>query len=364
MKRIVLFFQVVVALFVLAVAPVSRADQPSIIRIGVPGVGIGNRPYVGGSSAGTVHLRGQLEEEFKKDGIAVRWFFYPGAGPAVNEAFANHLIDFAFGLGDLPSVIGKAGGLKTKLLAAAGTRYNVYLAVPADSNITSIEALRGRKVAVFKGTALQLAANRILEGHGLSERDVRFINMDNATAKNALLTKDVEAAFGGYDLLQLRDQGTAKIVYVTKGDSPTYRAAVALVGTEDFIYKYPDITKRVVKNLVVAAQWISQNEGAPAPLYQLWTKSGVPFNNFKEDQDGDGANSLKVKSSPLFDEYVIGRYKAAIADAKRFNLVRSTFDVEPWIDRSFLNAVLRELSLEGYWAEFATSGAQKSPGKS
>src|SRR5450755_4469765 len=92
----------------LATAFTSRSafasTAPSIIRIGFPSVGIGNRPIVGGTPAATVHLR--------------------GAGPAVNELFANGLADFGFGLGDLPSIIGHAGGLKARLLAAAGIRQN------------------------------------------------------------------------------------------------------------------------------------------------------------------------------------------------------------------------------------------------
>ncbi len=90
-------------------------SAPSIIRIGYPSVGIGNRPIVGGSPAGTVHLRGLLEEEFKAEGIKIQWNFLRGAGPAVNELFANGLADFGFGLGDLPSIIGHSGGLKTRI---------------------------------------------------------------------------------------------------------------------------------------------------------------------------------------------------------------------------------------------------------
>jgi len=93
----------------------ARAAAPAVIRIGVPGVGIGNRPIIGGSSVATVALRGLLEEEFKAEGIKVQWNFVRGAGPAVNELFANGLADFGWGLGDLPSIIGHAGGLKTRI---------------------------------------------------------------------------------------------------------------------------------------------------------------------------------------------------------------------------------------------------------
>src|SRR5262249_40996353 len=98
----------------------ARAATPSVIRIGVPGVGVGDRPKTGGSPPSTVGLRGSLEEEFKADGIKVQWNYLRGAGPAVNELFANGLIDFGFGLGDLPSIIGRAGGLPTRVLLAGG----------------------------------------------------------------------------------------------------------------------------------------------------------------------------------------------------------------------------------------------------
>jgi sulfonate transport system substrate-binding protein len=227
-------------------------DKPSVIRIAYPGVGIGNRPFVGGNSAALLHLRGLLEEEFKKDGIQVTWSFLRGAGPAVNELYANGLVDFSL-LGDLPSIVGHAGGLKTKVLAATGIRGNTYLAVPADSTITSVKDLKGKRVAIFKGTNIQLSVAKILEANGLTEKDIRALNMDNATSRAALTTKDVDAVFGAYDLISLRDQGVAKIVYNTLGD-PRYLRHASWIGTEAFITKYPEITKRVVKTLVQAAK--------------------------------------------------------------------------------------------------------------
>ena len=60
-----------------------------------------------------------------------------GAGPAVNEALSNKQIDFAY-QGDLPQVVGRANGLKTKLLVASGVRNNLYLVAPAASPLSSI----------------------------------------------------------------------------------------------------------------------------------------------------------------------------------------------------------------------------------
>ena len=71
------------ALALLQFVPVTvhAEDQPKEIRIAFSGAGAGGRPLSGGSSLATTHLHGALEEEFKKDGIKIKWFFNVGAGP-------------------------------------------------------------------------------------------------------------------------------------------------------------------------------------------------------------------------------------------------------------------------------------------
>jgi sulfonate transport system substrate-binding protein len=121
-----------------------------VIRIANPGVGIGNRPVVGGSAWSLVHLRGMLEDEFAPDGIKVSWTFLRGAGPAVNELYANQLTDFS-AYGDLPSIIGRASGLDTRILASMG-KFNLVIAVPADSRVRSIEELKGPNATCVRST--------------------------------------------------------------------------------------------------------------------------------------------------------------------------------------------------------------------
>lgn len=157
---------------VLSVASGARAeDKPKEIRLGFPSVGVGNRPIATGSALATAHLRGSLEEEFKKDGIEIKWNFLPGAGPAVNELYANGLLDFST-LGDLPSIIGRASGLQYRVLAGASVRGHIYVSVPADSPVQSIKQAvarrphhRGRlarpdRVAVAAARALRRAGLR------------------------------------------------------------------------------------------------------------------------------------------------------------------------------------------------------------
>src|SRR5215510_676945 len=67
--------QCVLVAFILLLGVTAWADAPTVIRMAVPGVGVGNRPVTGGSSASTMHLRGMLEKEFEKEGIRVTWSF-------------------------------------------------------------------------------------------------------------------------------------------------------------------------------------------------------------------------------------------------------------------------------------------------
>lgn len=333
------------------------ADKPSVIRIGVPSVGVGDRPKSGGSPPTTVGLLGKLEEEFKADGIQIKWNYLRGAGPAVNELFANGLIDFGFGLGDLPSIIGKAGGLPTRVLLAGGIRQNTYLSVTADSNINSIKDLKGRKVAIFKGTNIQLATAKILEGNGLSEKDLKAINMNTPSTKAALITRDVDAAWGGSDYLALRDQGATRVIFTTRNGNPAFYRHSSVVAAQDFINQYPSTTQRVVDTLVRTAKWISDHDANPTPVFQVWTKSGVQFNDYKEDFTG---SSLKQRSSPLIDEYLTTRYKKAISDAKRFGLIRNEFSFDQWIEPKFLKESLKNQKLEGFWTPHDPEGRPKA----
>jgi len=346
---------VALGLFMLSTG-IAHADAPKVIRMVFPGVGVGNRPVTGGSTVSTMHLKGMLEDEFKADGIQINWSFLRGAGPATNELYANGLADFSL-LGDLPSIIGHSGGLKTRVLAATAIRGNTYIFVPTGSQIQSVKDLRGKRVAIFKGTNIQLTANKILEKFGLKESDIRAINMDSATAKAAMATGDIDAAFGWTEYLSLRDQGLARMIYSTDTSDPFSYRHCSFIGSEEFINKYPEITERVVKTLVKAAKWQSDQDANPAAAFQLWTRSGVTFANFKEDQ---GSSSLKVLSSPLVDEYLISQYKKNIEEAKRFGLIRNTFSFDEWYEPKFLQQALKELNLENYWVPYGADGKPKS----
>jgi len=339
------------AALTLIAATTAFAQAPSVIRIGVATGGVGTPPRTGSSTVGLVNSQGLLEKEFAKDNIKVEWIFFKGAGPAVNEALVNHQLDFAW-QGDLPSIVHRAGGVKTRIIAGSGVRNGLYLGVPPDSGIARIEDLRGKRVAVFKGTNLHLAAVRALAAHGLKESDLKLINLDTAAAQAALTTKDIDAAFGYVELFLLRDKGVAKVVWSAAQDSYRYTRQTVLLVADDFATQQPQIVQRVVDVVVRTARTYS-DESQRGELFTQWGKAEFPEKTWREDFIGQ---PLRVRLSPLLDPFLVARYKDASEEAFKLKLTRSKPEIDSWFDRSFLTAALKAQKLEGYWPEYAADG--------
>jgi sulfonate transport system substrate-binding protein len=342
------------AVLALSAAPVQAA-APEVIRIGVASAGGGDPVTWGGSPGGVVRVNNWLEEEFKPSGIKVEWLFFKGAGPAVNEALSNKQIDFAY-QGDLPQIVGRSNGLKTKLLLVSGARNNLYVAVPPASAISSIKDLKDRNVSIFRGTNGHLVAINVLAAHGLSERDIKGVNLDAGSAQAALVSSGVDAAFGGYELFKVRDQGLAKIVYSTQGQDPALTRQAALLVRSEFEQDHPAEVQRIVDVFVRAARW-SSDEKNRDELFGIWARSGTPVASWAAEFD---KQPLAVRNSPLVDEFIVSRYKAVVADALKLKLIRREVSVDDWFDTRYLQSALKKQGLENYWTAFDAKGRPRT----
>jgi sulfonate transport system substrate-binding protein len=333
-------------------AAAQTSEPLKTIRIGIATGGVGSNPVRhGGTTTALAYSDGALEEEFRKDGVRIEWLFFKGAGPAVNEALVNRQLDFAW-QGDLPSVVHRANGVKTRIIFASGVRTGLYLAVAPDSDIQRIEDLRGRRVAVFKGTNLHLAAVRALADKGLRERDVKLINLDQSSADTALANRDVDAVFNYVGVFGLRDKGLAKVIWSAAADSYQYTRQTALLVTDEFAARHPQAVARVVRTLVRTAHQYS-DESRRAELFERWGKTEYPEKVWREDFIGQ---PLRVRLSPLLDPFLVARYKDAAREGHALKLVRLVPEIDSWFDRSYLNAALKELKLENYWPAYGADG--------
>ncbi|KAF1066349.1 ABC transporter substrate-binding protein [Variovorax sp.] len=341
------------ALLATALAASAQA-APDTIRIGVATAGGGDPVTWGGSPGGVARANNWLEEEFKASGIKVEWLFFKGAGPAVNEALSNKQIDFAY-QGDLPSIVGRSNGLKTKVLLVSGARNNLYLVTPTQSNIQSIKDLKGRTVSIFRGTNGHLVAINVLAADGLAERDIKGVNLDTGSAQAALVSNGVDAAFGGYEWFKVRDQGLAKVVYSTQGRDPALTRQAALLVRSEFEQANPAEVQRVVDVFVRAAHWSSEEKNRDE-LFRIWARSGTPVASWTAEFD---KQPLAQRNSPLADDFIVARYKAVVGDALKLKLIRREVTVDDWFDTRYLKAALKKQGLEGYWSASDAKGQPK-----
>lgn len=332
----------------------ANAATPKVIRIGSPQVGVNQKFFPGANSLAIVKANDWLEEEFKKDGIEIQWTSFRAAGPAVNEALANKQLDIV-SLGDLAAIIGRSRGTATRLVFANSRGSHSYLAVAPGSDIKSIKDLRGRKVAVLIGTAYQRPFDLLLKDAGLSPRDVKLVNFDWPTSKAAVVSKDIDATFGGSDLLLLKEKGVSFPVS-TKGRGVDYTIQSALLASDEFANQYPEILTRVIKQLLRAAAW-SSDPANRDKLLTLWAdNSGTPLSVYQQDFDGE---SLKYRASPLLDESYVSALEGVVEDALEQKLIRQNVDVGAWIDTRFLKDALKQTKLENNWPELDRNGNPK-----
>ncbi|HEX8589223.1 ABC transporter substrate-binding protein [Pseudomonas sp.] len=349
-KRTSLFSKssVATALAALLMMPLADAD---VLRIGVASAGGGDPVTFSGSSLAIVRNQQLLEKAFAGTDTEVQWFFFKGAGPAVNEALSNQQLDFAYE-GDLPAVVGRSNGLDTKLLAAIGVRSNVYLAVPKGSDIKTVEDLKGKKVAVFRGTNGHLVSIKLLADHGMTERDLKVINLDSGSSQAALASKGVDAAFGGRELFKLRDQGLIDIIFDNPDNNVRYTRQCALVVRGDYEKQHADNVQKVVNVLVDAARWESEAGNRDAVLNE-WAKTNEPLASLKADFS---RLDLRDSASPLVDAFLRDRYQAVADQAKDEKMIRRPVSVDGWFDTRYLENALKTKGLEHYWTVYGADG--------
>ncbi|ATV43251.1 ABC transporter substrate-binding protein [Pectobacterium brasiliense] len=325
------------------------AQKPTEIRIGLPDQSAGSKPFIRGP-LGLAHIRQQLEKEFEPQGIKIQWSFFKGAGPAVNEALANKQLDVVY-LGDLAAIIGRSGSLPTRVLV--GSRgSNSYLAATPESGIQRIEDLRGKRIAVYKGTADQLSFERAIKSVGLNERDVRVINLDWTAGKAALAARRVDAVWGGVSLLALRKQGI-NIVTTSRALGWPNTTQAAVLATQDFIDRYPGTTQQLVNVLVDNAQWIGDAQHLPEYTALMAEQSQIPQAIFQEELK---VEDLPFQSSPRLDPFLLSSLQDSIERAKAAGLIRNTFSASDWFAGQFVDRALKAKGLESNWAVYDASG--------
>lgn len=309
-----------------ALAGLVHAAELKEIRIAVPDLSAGSQ-HSGGGITDVLREQQILEKAFADQGITIQWNFFKGAGPVINEAFANGQVDLAY-LGDLAAIIGRSNGLETRLLSATARDIKQYLGVVPGSGIKTLQDLRGKRVAVFRGTASQLSFDAALASQGLSEKDLKVINLDFNAAGAALAAKQIDATWGGSNLTALQAKGLAEIPLTTKDLGGAGSIQAVLVGSKQFVDEHPDAVAKLLKAQQQAVQWLTDDSNKQAYITLVSERASYPpviLTNDLKDQ------TLSEIFPSTLDPVFLGKLQGAVDLASKEKLIRRSFQVSDWV---------------------------------
>ena len=159
------------------------------------------------------------------------------SGPPMLEAMASGAVDIG-GVGDAPPVFAASGGEQVEIVGARQTNGDQdAVVVPKNSPITSIQQLKGKKIAYGSGSSANYNLLTVLTKAGLTTKDVSLANLQPALALAAFTSGDVAA----WDIWppyvqQVVAQDGARVLATGSGYGGPYSfevAAKAAVATPD-----------------------------------------------------------------------------------------------------------------------------------
>jgi sulfonate transport system substrate-binding protein len=159
----------------------KTAQSPEVLRIGYQK-----------SAVNLVILKqqGVLEKRFPS--TKVTWIEFP-AGPQLLEALSVGALEFGL-TGDAPPVFAQAAGKALYYVGAEPAKpESSALLVLHDSPIQTLADLKGKKIALQKGSSAHYLLVRAVEKAGLQWRDIQPIYLTPADARAAFERKSVDA---------------------------------------------------------------------------------------------------------------------------------------------------------------------------
>jgi sulfonate transport system substrate-binding protein len=182
-----------------------------------------------------------LEKEFSKDGISIVWVQTLGSNKALEFLNAGS-IDLGSTAG-AAALVGKINGNPIKSIYVYSRPEWTALVTRKDTPIAKIADLKGKRVAVTRGTDPHIFLVRALQSVGLTEKDIVPVLLQHPDGKTALIRGDVDA-WAGLDpmMAQAEVEDGARLFYRNK-DANTWGI---LNASEQFLKDHPDIVRRVL----------------------------------------------------------------------------------------------------------------------
>jgi len=214
---------------------------------------------IGYQKYGTLVLlkaRGSLEKRLAPLHVEVRWTEFP-AGPQLLEGLNVGSIDFGT-VGEAPPIFAQAAGAD---LVYVGNEPPASAAeailVPKDSPIKTVAELKGKKVALNKGSNVHFLLVKLLEKSGVQYKDIDPVFLTPADARAAFERGSLDAwAIWEPFLAAAQRQTGARILADGNGVVSNHQFFLA---SRPYASKRADVVAIVLEEVAAVDEWAKTN---------------------------------------------------------------------------------------------------------
>lgn len=238
----------------LATTSIAAAQGNDLLRIGYQ------------KSASLLALQkaqGTLEKRLATQGVAVKWVEFP-AGPQLLEGLNVGAVDVGF-VGEAPPIFAQAAGANFVYIGNDPAAPEAEaIVVPKASPLKGVAELKGKKVALNKGSNVHYLLLKALEKAGLKYADIQPVFLPPADAR-AAFEKGAVDAWVIWDpfLAAVQKQSQARVLADGRGLVNNYAYYLA---ERHYATRKPQVVQALFDDSVERAKWLKANLAQAAAL--------------------------------------------------------------------------------------------------
>jgi sulfonate transport system substrate-binding protein len=196
-----------------------------------------------------------LEQRFAKSSVSIKWVEF-SAGPPMMEAMNAGSIDFG-AVGDSPPIFAQAAGAAIVYVAGQPITNGQGILVKQESEIRKLADLKGKRIALGKGTSAHNVTIMALENAGLQFSDITpvYLNPPEGASAFARGSVDAWAVWDPYFTIgELRGGGRVLTQAIELGKTNSFYIANA-----NFAAAHGAFLRDAIAALAEVADWAEAN---------------------------------------------------------------------------------------------------------
>lgn len=263
-----------------------------------------------------------FENAFEALGAKVEWVEFQ-SGPPMIEAMASNHLDFA-GMGNMPPISAQAAGIDFTIISQLlDGKNNVAIIVPTDSDIKSIADLKGKKVAVTKGSNAYNFLYRVLDKAGLKQSDIQEIQLQPDETQPSFEGGKVDA-WAVWDPYISLNTLSGKARVLADGESEGVLSPSFQLVRSDFAKKYPDLVTLYLKTFEEARKWEADNQDE---AYQRYAdERSIPLELVKGMQSRSTMINIPVSDETIAEQQKTADFQYELGTIRKQIKVANVFD--------------------------------------